>query len=68
MEEEIQPQTYTIHQLSSYLQIHTGTLYRMAKKGELPGFKVGTDWRFDKRSIDEWIAKQRGAKNDGEKA
>jgi len=24
------------------------------KKGQLPGFKVGNDWRFNLEAIDKW--------------
>ncbi len=30
-------------------------LYQMAQKGELPGSKIGTQWRFDREKIDAWM-------------
>jgi len=27
----------------------------MAKRGELPGFKIGYTWRFDRAQIEEWL-------------
>lgn len=33
------------------------TVYRMARKGVLPGFKIGGEWRFKKDLIDRWIEK-----------
>jgi hypothetical protein len=24
------------------------------KKGQLPGFKIGSDWRFNREAIDKW--------------
>lgn len=32
--------------------------YRLAAKGEIPGFKVGGSWRFRKSEIDTWIEEQ----------
>ncbi len=44
----------TIGELSEYLRVHRSTLYRLLKKGQLPGFKIGSDWRFDVETIDHW--------------
>ena len=50
----ILPKCITLRELAEYLKCHTSTLYRLAKRGELPGFKVGRDWRFDLSAIAEW--------------
>ena len=44
----------TIGELSEYLRVHRSTLYRLLKKGQLPGFKIGSDWRFNVETIDQW--------------
>jgi excisionase family DNA binding protein len=45
----------TALELASYLRIHPTTVYKLAKRGELPAFKVGGDWRFDRASIESWL-------------
>jgi len=45
----------TIEELSGYLKMSRSKLYQMAQKGELPGSKIGTQWRFDRGRIDEWM-------------
>jgi len=39
----------TVSELSDYLRVHRSTIYRLLKKGQLPGFKIGSDcastWR-----------------------
>ena len=45
----------TIKDVAKYLSLHTSTIYRYAQKGEIPAFKVGSDWRFSRRHIDAWI-------------
>lgn len=45
----------TIHELSAYLKLNEKTAYRLAAKGDIPGFKVGGSWRFRKSEIDRWI-------------
>jgi len=41
-----------------YLGVTIITLYRLTKKGELPGFKIGGQWRFKKDLLDAWIVKK----------
>lgn len=48
----------TIKELSEYLKIAEKTAYRFAAEGKVPGFKVGSAWRFKKQEVDRWIEKQ----------
>ena len=34
-------------ELSCYLKLSDSTIYRLASRGELPGFKMGNSWQFD---------------------
>jgi excisionase family DNA binding protein len=34
-------------------------IYRLLKRGELPGFKIGSDWRFNAEEIDRWLAERK---------
>jgi excisionase family DNA binding protein len=51
----------TVSELSDYLRVHRSTIYRLLKKGQLPGFKIGSDWRFNVEAIDEWRLQQGAA-------
>jgi len=44
----------TVNELAEYLRVHRSTIYRLLKKGQLPGFKIGSDWRFNIEAIDQW--------------
>jgi len=44
----------TVNELAEYLRVHRSTIYRLLKKGQLPGFKIGSDWRFNVEVIDKW--------------
>ena len=33
---------------------HRTTLYRLLREGKLPGFRVGSDWRFSVDAIEQW--------------
>ena len=47
--------TLTIKKLSKYLNVTERTIYNLLERGELPGFKVGANWRFRREDIDKWI-------------
>jgi excisionase family DNA binding protein len=46
----------TVKELSGYLRVHPSTIYKLLRRGELPGFRIGTDWRFNVDVIDRWCA------------
>ncbi|ATG47641.1 DNA-binding protein [Celeribacter ethanolicus] len=48
----------TVKELAAFLKIAEKTAYRFASEGKVPGFKVGSAWRFRKSEIDRWIAEQ----------
>jgi excisionase family DNA binding protein len=48
----------TVRQLAAYLNMASVTIYRLAARGELPGTKVGGQWRFHKQAIDEWLSRK----------
>ena len=51
----------TVREVASYLNVDEKTVYRLAQKGELPGFKVAGTWRFKREDIDRWIEEQKQA-------
>ena len=50
----------TAQDLSAYLKITTTTIYKLAQQGEIPSFKIGSEWRFKKELIDRWLEKGAG--------
>ena len=48
----------TPKEAAKYLGLHLITIYRLIKKGELPSFKIGGQWRFKKDLLDSWIARK----------
>lgn len=57
-------QVLTALELAGYLRIHPTTIYKLAKKGELPAFKVGGDWRFNRASIEKWLESRKNQFSD----
>ena len=49
----------TVREVANYLNVDEKTVYRLAQKGELPGFKVAGTWRFKRQDIDQWIEDQK---------
>lgn len=45
----------TIPELAALLKIAEKTVYVLAQRGDLPGFKVGGQWRFSRTAINAWI-------------
>mgnify|MGYP005844893255 CR=1 FL=1 len=54
-------QTMTVRDVAGYLNVDEKTVYRLAKRGELPGFKVAGAWRFKRSDLDCWIDLQKEA-------
>lgn len=46
----------TVRELASYLRLTETTVCNLAASGELPGFKIGKSWRFDRGEVLERIA------------
>lgn len=42
----------TPKEVANYLKMSVLTVYKHAKQGTIPGFRIGNSWRFDKNRID----------------
>ncbi len=45
----------TASEVAEHLQVHVDTVYALVQKGELPGAKIGKQWRFDATEIQRWF-------------
>jgi excisionase family DNA binding protein len=45
----------TAQELAAYLRVNRSTVYRLLKKGELPGFRIGSEWRFRIDEVNRWF-------------
>ncbi|MFH0887038.1 MAG: helix-turn-helix domain-containing protein [bacterium] len=65
---EIVENVMTIKNVASYLKVNPATVYRMAQTGGIPGFKVRSEWRFRKDTLDSWIqAMEKGSEGSKKK-
>ena len=47
----------TTKELSRYLKLHEITICKHAAERQIPAFRIGRVWRFDKDVIDGWVRK-----------
>jgi len=59
--------TYTAGEIAKYLRVHPYTVKRLARAGKIPGFKVGDQWRFDVKTIEDWKKDQGRPKKEKKK-
>jgi excisionase family DNA binding protein len=45
----------TLQQASEFLQIDPDTLRALARRGRVPGMKIGRQWRFDPILLRKWV-------------
>ncbi|GMW01942.1 MAG: hypothetical protein AMXMBFR84_30780 [Candidatus Hydrogenedentota bacterium] len=45
----------TVEEVAKYLKLKPQTVYKWAQEGQIPGAKLGKEWRFRRRILDEWI-------------
>lgn len=57
---EQEKKIFTIKELSEHLRVHPTTIYRLLRQGRLPGFRVGSNWRFSRETIERWEYEQAG--------
>ena len=46
----------TMKDLCDLLQVHQSAVYKLVKKGKIPSFRIGSDWRFRGDHIERWVA------------
>ena len=49
----------TVREVAAYLNVNEKTVYRLAQRRELPGFKVAGAWRFRPEDINRWVEAQK---------
>jgi len=45
----------TLEEVAKYLKLQPQTVYKWAQEGNIPGAKLGKEWRFRRRILDEWV-------------
>ncbi len=45
----------TLEEVAKYLKLKPQTVYKWAQEGQIPATKLGKEWRFRKRILDDWV-------------
>jgi excisionase family DNA binding protein len=53
----MQENLLTTEQVAEYLKVDKFTVYRLVTQKKIPAFKVGSQWRFKQRLIEDWLRK-----------
>ena len=48
-------QIMNVEEVARYLGVVPDTVYRKARRGEIPAVKMGKMWRFPKETLDKWL-------------
>ena len=46
----------TVREVAELLRVHPATVYRLVRRGVLPGFKFGGNWRVNREALDVWLS------------
>ncbi len=46
----------SVEEVAQRFGVNSTTVYRLAQRGVLPGFKMGNQWRFSQEMLDSWVA------------
>ena len=52
------PDVLTVDQLAAWLQTEPETIAQLADDGEIPGRKLGDEWRFAREAVLDWLARR----------
>ena len=48
----------SVEETAQWLGVDPRTVYRLTKRGKLPGFKAGSQWRFNQELLQAWMTEQ----------
>jgi len=58
MPDEKTDELLTLEEVARYLKVSTWTIHRFIRQNRLPGYRLGHQWRFRKRLVDEWLERK----------
>jgi excisionase family DNA binding protein len=61
----MQENLLTADQVARYLKVDKFTVYRLVSQKKIPAFKVGSQWRFKKRLLEDWLKKNSNLSSEG---
>ncbi len=52
------PDVLTVGELAEWLHVDVATIAELAEAGELPGRRLGDEWRFARDAVLDWLARR----------
>ena len=57
--DEAPKEILNIEEASAFLGVSTKTFQKVLREGDMPGRKVGREWKFWRRALAEWVGRGR---------
>jgi excisionase family DNA binding protein len=48
----------TLAEVADFLHVHQSTVHRLLKQHKIPAFRLRSEWRFNRESIERWISER----------
>jgi excisionase family DNA binding protein len=61
-------QVLTADEVAKLLRVTTVTICRLARRGKIPAYKEGGDWRFSSKAIENWMERTNPIDDDSEQS
>ena len=58
MDKESPHEVLTVKEVGSLLRVNSSTIYKLIRAGQIPTFRVGSEWRFRRDRIERWMAER----------
>ena len=49
------PRILTTAEVAEYLHVSLATVCRLVRQGQIPAFRIGSDYRFYRDAIEKWM-------------
>jgi excisionase family DNA binding protein len=46
----------TVREVALYLKLSEATVYKWAKSKRIPAIRIGHNWRFQRKAVEEWVS------------
>jgi excisionase family DNA binding protein len=56
---QLKPEFYRAEDLAEILKVNIMTIYRYIKSGKIKAYKIGKEFRIDKKSFDDFLKETR---------
>jgi len=55
----------TVKEVAAMLRLSAASIYTMAQKGQIPAIKLGGSWRFERKTMEQFLASRNNLNQKG---